>query len=101
MRWAETQQSSTSTGTVPRYSTPTPLHVRAHCTKKADEVVPVRNVWLVHTIEVYDLIVIYLHTPHTIPNNKVAIKLALVAVCPLYTLYEYRYEYCYWDWVEK
>ena len=32
--------------------------VQAHCTKKADEVVPLRNVWLVHTIEVYDLIVI-------------------------------------------
>ena len=26
--------------------------------KKADEAVPVRNVWLVHTIEVYDLIAI-------------------------------------------
>jgi hypothetical protein len=34
-----------------------------------------RNVWLVHSIEVYDLIVIYLHPPHTIPN-KLAIKLA-------------------------
>jgi hypothetical protein len=48
-------------------------------------VVPLRNVWLVYTIEVYDLIVIYLHTPHTIPN-KLAIKLARVAVCPIHPL---------------
>eukprot|EP01049_Picozoa_sp_SAG25_P003422 SAG25_NODE_197_length_12126_cov_39.030515_2_plen_79_part_00 len=42
-----------------------------------------RNVWLVYTIEVYDLIIIYLHTPHTIPN-KLAIKLACVAVCHIH-----------------
>jgi hypothetical protein len=41
------------------------------------------NVWLVHSIEVYDLIVIYLHTLHTIPN-KLAIELACVAVCPIH-----------------
>ena len=57
--------------------------VRAHCTKKADEVVPLRNVWLVYTIDIYYLYVIYLHTLHTTPN-KLAIKLALVAVCPIH-----------------
>eukprot|EP01047_Picozoa_sp_COSAG01_P126097 COSAG01_NODE_55210_length_326_cov_4.255507_1_plen_41_part_10 len=33
--------------------------VRAHCTKKADEVVPLRNVWLVYTIDIYYLYVMY------------------------------------------
>ena len=36
-----------------------------------------------YIVDLYYLYVIYLHTLHTIPN-KLAIKLARVAVCPIY-----------------